>query len=165
MAMLELAWILALIVNDVSQPQWYAIPTGLYFTVVGILEGRRGRKLFANILEGFGLAVLLVTSFIQSLNGAEGFPYFILLLVEGVVIIWWGAVRRRKVALFAGIFASALNVVAQVVVLINVYEVNRWFIFLGVGVLLITSAVFVERKREAIISQSRTWREELDKWD
>ena len=135
------------------------------FTIVGILERQRGRRVFAMILESFGLAVLLVTSFVQSLNGAQGFPYFVLLLVEGVLVIWWGAARRERAAFYAGIGASALNVVAQVIVLINVYEINRWIIILGVGLLLVTIAVFVERQREKIIRKSREWRQALEKWE
>jgi len=165
MGMLQLAWVLVLIVQDIKEPQWYAIPAGLYFIGVGFFERQRKRGLFAIVVEGFGLAVLLVTSFIQSLNGAEGFPYFVLLLVEGLVVIWWGASQRLQIPFFAGLGASVLNVVAQVVVLVSVYDVNRWFIFLGVGMLLVTVAVFVERQRESIISRTQEWREGLESWE
>jgi len=165
MAMLQLAWALALIVGDVKEPQWYAIPAGLYFTGVGYLERRRRRGLFPVIVESFGLAVLLFTSFRQSLN-ADGFPYFVLLLVEGLVVIWWGASQRLKVPFFTGLGASALNVVAQVVVLVvNVFSAYRWFIILGVGLLLVAAAVFVERQRVRIIARAQEWREELGTWE
>jgi hypothetical protein len=68
MAMLELAWALALITREIQQPQLYAIPAGLYFIGLGILERRRERRPFTIYIECFGLAVLLLTSFIQSLN-------------------------------------------------------------------------------------------------
>jgi len=165
LALLELDWGFALLDRNVTQPQWYAIPVGLYFTFVGHLERRQGRKTFAAFIEGFGLAVLLVASFIQSLNGAAGFPYFLLLLVEGLVVIWWGAMQRRKIPLVLGVGASALNVIAQVIVLINVYDVHRWLIILGVGVLLVTTAVFVERKRLQIIARAQDWLEVLDTWE
>jgi hypothetical protein len=165
MAMLQLAWVLALIVNDVRQPQGYAIPAGLYFAGAGYLERKRGRGLFAIIVESFGLAVLLVTSFIQSLDGAQGFPYFLLLLVEGLLVIWWGVWRRLRIPFFIGLGASAFNVVAQVVVLVNVYDVNRWFVFLGVGLLLVATAVYIERKREQIISRAQEWWEDLEAWE
>ncbi len=69
-------------------------------------------------------------------------------------MIWWGAAQRLKVPFAIGLGASALNVVAQVVVLVNVYEVNRWFIILGVGLLLVTAAVSVERQRVRIIARA-----------
>jgi len=165
MAMLILAWALVLVVRDVRQPQLYAIPAGLYLTGMGFLERQRVRRPFAIIVEGFGLSVLLLTSFTQSLSGAEGFPYFLLLLVEALLTIWWGAAQRIRVPFFMGLGASVLNVVAQVVVLIDVYQVNRWFIFLTVGLLLVTAAVFVERQRERIIARSQEWREALETWE
>jgi hypothetical protein len=165
LALLELDWALILIDQEIEQPQLYAIPAGLYFVLVGFLERRQGRKVFATILEGFGMAVLVVTSFIQSIDGVEGFPYFLLLMAEGLIVIWWGIVQQRRIPFFIGVAASVLNVVSQVVVLINVYDVQRWIIILGVGILLVTAAIFVERQRERIIAQMQEWREELETWD
>jgi len=164
MGMLLLAWVLLLIVQDVSQPQWYAIPAGLYFTGMGHLERMRGRGVFAKIVEGFGLAVLLVTSYVQSVVDAA-FVYFLILLIEGVLVLWWGAGRRQRLPFFAGIGAIALNVTTQVIVLINIYDVNRWITILGVGLLFVTAAIFVERQREKIIARSQEWRETLDTWE
>jgi hypothetical protein len=165
LVMLELAWVFVLIDQKVRQPQLFAIPAGLYFAFVGHLERSRGRKTFAALVESFGIAVLLVSSFIQSLDGAAGFPYFLLLLVEGLIVIWWGAMQRRKIPYILGIGASVLNVVAQVIVLVNVYEVQRMVIILGVGLLLVTTAVFVERKREQIIARTQDWLETIDTWE
>jgi hypothetical protein len=171
MAMLLAAWVLVLLRWDITQPQWYAIPTGLYFTGIGFLERRRAsalqnptRLLFAILVESFGLAVLLLTSFIQSLDSTTGFPYFVLLLIEALLVTWWGAGRRLRLPFFIGLGASALNVVAQVVVVINVYEVDRWLIIFGVGLLLVTLAVFVERQRLRVIAQAQVWREALETW-
>jgi hypothetical protein len=153
-----------MVTREAREPQLYAIPVGLYFTLIGYLENRKGNRLFAQILEGFGLAILLITAFIQSLNGINGFPYFLLLLAEGILAIWWGAGRRMKIPFFAGILACVVNVVAQVVVLVRVYEVSRWFIILGVGLFLVGAAVFIERRREQLIKQSQQWRDALDSW-
>lgn len=165
MGFLLVGWALALIVYDVQQPQWYALPGGLYFIGVGYLERRRGlRKLFAVGIESFGLMVLLLTSFIQSLNPEQGFPYFLLLLVEALLAVWWGAARRLKAPFFVGLGTSALNVVAQVIVLMGVYDINRFIIIFGVGVLLVTVAVFVERQRTLILAKAQEWREALETW-
>ena len=165
MAMLQFAWIILLIIRDVTQPQFYAIPAGLYFTGMGFLERRRRGGLFALLIEGFGLAVLLVTSFVQSLNGAEGFPYFVLLLFEGLVVAWWGSFNRLRIPFFIGIGSSVINVIAQIILLVNVYDINRWIVILGVGVTLTTAAVLVERKRERLIEQAKEWRETIEKWE
>jgi hypothetical protein len=171
MALVELAWVLTLMVREVRQPQWYAIPAGLFFIAMGTLERQRARRLFATYVESFGLSVLLLTSFAQSLDAEAGWPYFLLLLVEGLLVVWWGAARRIKVSFFIGLGASALNVAAQVVVLANVYrplhgyEVNQWIIVLGAGLLLLTVAPLVERQRDRIIARAQGWREVLEAWE
>jgi hypothetical protein len=163
LSMLLAAWSLALAFQNVRQPQFYAIPAAIYFTIIGYLEGRRGNRVFGLILEGFGLAVLLVTSFIQSLGGS-GFWYFLLLLVESLLVIWWGAVRHQRLAFFTGIGFSVLNVIAQIVNLVRIYQVNRWFIILGVGLLLVLLAVFIERRREQLVVEAKGWQDTLATW-
>jgi hypothetical protein len=165
MALLEIAWAMLLIVNDVMQPQWYAIPAGLYFIGIAYLEWHRNRHRYALGIEILGLGVLLLTSFIQSLNGAEGFPYFVLLMFESLLIIGWGVLQKRKIPFFTGIGASALNIVAQVIVLVSVYNINIWLVALGVGLLIMAIAVYVEFKREKLRVRSRELSEALEKWE
>jgi hypothetical protein len=175
MAMLELAWALALIAGDVKQPQLYAIPAGLYFVGIGVLERRWERRPFAIYIECFGLSVLLLTSFIQSLDSVEGLPYFLLLLVEALLVVWWGAARRIKIPFFIGLVTSVLNVVGQVTTLLLAGRstssgggdplLTAILIILGAGLLLIFLAVFAERQLERIIARTQEWREVLDTWE
>jgi hypothetical protein len=168
MGMLQLAWVLILIFANIAEPEVYAIPAGLYFIGMGYLERRRpgARKLFAVIIESFGLAVMLLTAFIQSLNGgAEGLPHFVLLIAEGALVIWWGAARRLKIPFFIGLAASALNVAGQIVVLFGGgATLTRWIIIGGAGILFVTAAVFVERQRVRLIAKAQEWREALEAW-
>ncbi len=165
MALLELAWVLALVINDVAEPQWYAIPGGLYFMGLGYLEWTRSKSRYAVGLEVLGLGVLLVTSLAQSLNGAEGFPYFILLIAEGLLVIWWGVYQKRKIPFFTGIGASAINIAAQVIVLISVYDINRWLVAFGVGLIIMAMAIYIERSREQLRARAQELSETLEKWE
>ncbi len=164
MGMLLFAWVVLLVVQDITEPQWYAIPAGIYFTAMGHLERKRGRGFFAKIIEGFGLAVLLVTSFMQSV-GDGGFIYFIILLVEGLLVLWWGNMRRQKIPFFAGLGASVLNIISQVIILVRVYDINRWITILGVGLVLVVIAIFVEKQRETIVARSKEWSDKMDTWE
>jgi hypothetical protein len=163
--MLLLAWVMVLVIQDVRQPQLYAIPFGLYLAGIGYLERRQGRVMFGNIMECFGFSVMLLTSFVQSLGGTGGFPYFLLLMAESLAIFWWGAAQHCKTPLFIGIGGSVINILAQVVVLVNVYQVSRWFVTLGVGLTLVVIGVIVERKRERILSRAKEWRVTIEAWD
>jgi hypothetical protein len=165
MALLEVAWAMLLIMSDVSQPQWYAIPAGLYFMVVAYLEWHRDRKRYAVGIEILGLGVLLLTSLTQSLNGADGFPYFVLLMFESLLVVTWGVYQKRKIPFFSGLGASALNIIAQVIVLVNVYDINIWLVALGVGVVIMGIAVYVEFKREQLRARSRQLTEALERWE
>jgi len=165
MALLEIAWAMALYMNDVSQPQWYAIPGGLYFMGLAYLEWRRNKSKYAIGIELLGLGILLITSFTQSLNGAQGFTYFVLLMLESLLIIWWGTIQKRKIPFFVGIGFSALNIVAQVIVLVNVYNISIWLVGLGMGLIIMTIAVFVELRREQLRTRTREWGETLEKWE
>jgi hypothetical protein len=165
MGLLIAGWSLFLFVRNVEQPQFYAIPAGLYFTGMGFFERARRPGRFALLIESLGLALLLVTSFAQSLNGETGFPYFLLLLVEGLLVVWWGAARRLRVPFVIGLTASVINVLAQVVVLVRVYDVNRWIIIFGVGILLVGLGIFVERRREMLLARAQEFRDMLERWD
>ncbi|HET7145099.1 MAG TPA: hypothetical protein VFI68_13860, partial [Anaerolineales bacterium] len=165
MALLEAAWALALYVSDVSQPQWYAIPGGLYFMGLAYLEWQRNRSKYAIGIELLGLGILLITSLTQSLNGAKGFLYFVLLMVESLLIIWWGTIQKRKIPFFVGIGFSALNIIAQVIVLVNVYNISIWLVGLGMGLIIMAIAVYVELRREQLRARTREWSETLEKWE
>jgi hypothetical protein len=164
MAMLQIAWVLLLLDRDVSQPQLYAIPAGLYFVIIGELERRRGRNAFANYLCAFGLAVIFLTSFIQSLDTDTGLPYFVLLLIESLLVVGYGVFMQEKVPFFAGLSAAFLNVIGQLILLATVSDVLRWIVILGTGLLLVSLAILVERRREEIASQIGEWRTALSTW-
>ena len=165
-ALLEAAWVMALIMNDVTQPQWYAIPGGLYFIGLGYMEWMRSKSKYAIGLEILGLGVLLVTSFAQSLDGDTGLPYFALLLAEGLLVIWWGVYQKRKIPFFTGIGASTINIVAQVIILFSDAGTNtRWLIAFGVGLLIMGIAIYIERSRERLRERARELSETLEKWE
>jgi len=166
-ALLLAAWAVLLLSNNVAQPQWYALPAGLYLMGIGYLERRVGRKPLAVIIEALGLAVLLVTTFTQSLDGgAAGLPYFILLIVEAMGAVAWGALRRLKSPFFIGLAANAINVLAQLVLLFaGPSTLIRWLIIGGTGLFIVGAAVFVERQRERLLTQATAWRETLAAWD
>jgi hypothetical protein len=68
-----------------------------------------------------------------------------------------------------------LNVVAQVTVLLSAWRevpaeegdplLTAVLIILGVGLLIVFLAVFVERQRERIIARTQEWREMLETWE
>jgi len=102
------------------------------------------------------------------LNGETGLAYFVLLLVESLLVIGWGVLQKRKIPFFIGIGSSAINIAAQVIILISVHDihrVNRWLVAFGAGLLITGIAIVAELKREQLRARSRQLSEALEKWD
>ncbi len=73
--------------------------------------------------------------------------------------------RALKVAA-AGIGASALNILAQVVIMFTFADTNRrWLIAFGAGLLLMGIAIYIERSREQLRTRARELSETLEKWE
>jgi hypothetical protein len=161
--MIEAALVLLLITWEVRQPQWFAIPAGLYFVGVGIFERRRGRKGFALAVESLGLVVMLVTSFIQSLDREVGGLYFAMMLFEGLVMVGWAAQQKRKAPFLIGLAGNMVNIAGQIVlVFLGGSGLTRWLIGIGVGLLLLLATMFAERW---IIPRAQDLRERLEAWE
>jgi hypothetical protein len=81
------------------------------------------------------------------------------------LVIWWGVIQKRKIPFFTGVGATVLNIIAQVTVLVSVYNINIWLVGLGIGLLIMIIAVLVELKREQLRARSRKLSETLEKWE
>jgi hypothetical protein len=150
---------------DMAGFQWYALPAGLYLLGVGWLEWRQGHRTLARWIDRAGMLVWLGTAWWQSLPGvmADGWPYAILMGVESLLLIWWGSARRQKRFLYVGAAGVVLNAVTQSIE--PLLSANRWVVFGLAGLLLVSLAILVERRLEAIRGLSLELRERLEGWE
>lgn len=163
-ALLLCAWSLEwFLVRGLREVQWYAIPAGLYMLVVGYLESRQGRKQLACWIDRAALLLLLGSSFYQSLAEGYGWPYALLMGAESLFLIWWGSARRQKRFLYFGLVGVVTDVSGQLVE--PLLSVNRWIVFGGVGLVIITVAILVERSLETVKRVSQEWQERLEEWE
>jgi hypothetical protein len=144
------------------EPQWYAVPAGVYLLGVGYLEWRQGRKTLARWIDRAGLLLLLLSSFWQSMTEPNGWPYALLMGAEGLAITWWGSARRQRRFLYFGVAGVVVDVVGQ---LIEPFLSANWIVYGVVGLILVTIAVLVERQLEAVMRLSRQLRERLEDWE
>ena len=145
------------------EPQWYAVPAGVYLLGVGYLEWRQGRKTLARWIDRAGLLLLLLSSFWQSMTEPNGWPYALLMGAEGLVIAWWGSARRQRRFLYFGVAGVVVNVAGQLIE--PLLSANRWIVFGVAGLMLVAVAVLVERQLEAVMRLSRELRERLEEWE
>jgi hypothetical protein len=144
------------------EPQWYAVPAGIYLLGVGYLEWRQDRKTLARWIDRAGLLLLLLSSFWQSMTEPNGWPYALLMGAEGLAITWWGSARRQRRFLYFGVAGVVVDVVGQ---LIEPFLSANWIVYGVVGLILVTIAVLVERQLEAVMRLSRELRERLEEWE
>jgi hypothetical protein len=145
------------------EPQWYAVPAGVYLLGVGYLEWRQDRKALARWIDRAGLVLLFLSSFWQSMTEANGWPYALLMGAEALLIVWWGSARRQRRFLYFGVAAVVVDVAGQSVE--PLLSANRWIVLGVAGLILVAVAVFVERRLEALTRLSRELRERLEEWE
>ncbi len=160
MAMLLGAWSLEwLLVWGMREVQWYAVPAGLYLLGIGYLEWTRGSRAWARWIDYAGLLLLLGSSFWQSQSKEPGWPYAIVMAVEGMLILWWGSARRLRRFLYAGAAGLLIDGVGQFIT--QLPSSNRWIAFLVAGILLLGLAILIERR----IIKLQELRKRLETWE
>jgi hypothetical protein len=151
-----------LLLWNLREVQWYAIPAGVYLLGVGYLEWTAGSRTLARWIDRAALVLLLGSAFWQSL-GADGTPYALLMGTEGLLVGWWGSTRRLRRFLYAGVAGVTLDVSGQLVE--PLLSANRWIVFGVTGMLLVTLAILVERRLETVLALSEDVRERLERWE
>jgi hypothetical protein len=155
--MLLTSWLLqAFYIQQLTNIQWYVLPTGFYLLGIGYFEWRQGHKTLGRWLDYFAIALMMGTLFWQTL--IFGLAYALLLGAVGFLFIWWGTARRLRRFLYSG---TGGVVLAAVGILVNQFwSINQWIVFGVVGLLVIITAIVVERKLDDI----KAW-QELETWE
>lgn len=151
-----------LLVWGQREVQWYVVPAALYLLGIGYLEWRQGSRPLARWIDRAALLLLFGSAFWQSL-GDSGWPYYVLLLVEGLLVLWWGSTRRLRRFLYAGVAAVTIGTAGQLIE--PLLSANRWIVFGVAGILLVGLAILVERRLEVALALSREVRQRLEEWE
>jgi hypothetical protein len=160
--MLVCAWIIAAFTYMPEQPQLYALPAGAYLLLVAAAERfRAGHSLPVQVLDLLGVAILLGVTFAQSLP--HNFSYGMILGIEALIVIVLGIVQRVRLLFFAGLVAFILNVAVQSLSVAQ--QLEKTLVAFVIGLILVTVAVFVERKRDYLLAQSRRLWAEFETWN
>ena len=159
---------------ELEQPQVYVLPVGVYLLAIGQLERRRLGWQLTMPLVGTALFLILGTTLLQSLSllGDEGqeFIYGLVLLAESLVLVTWGTLQRVRLTFFTGNVSAIVAILVMIgqplVPAASALDVEPLAaIFGGIGIVLLGIAVFLERKREAVLQRGREWLGRLDDWD
>jgi hypothetical protein len=137
--------------------QWYALPAGLYLLTIAYLEWQRDHRSLARSIDYAATFLMLGSLFWQT--WVFGWGFFLLLIAEGLLAMWWGSARRLRRFLYAGMVGVVLATLGQ---LLNALRsVNQWLVFGLIGLLLVVAAIAVERKLEEL----KVWQDSLESWE
>jgi hypothetical protein len=143
--------------DDTQRVQLYALPAGAYLLTIAYLEWRRGNRTLARWLDYAAVLLMMGSLFWQTM--LFGWTFALLLGAEGFAAFWWGSARRLRRFLYVGMLGVVLATLAQ---LLNALQsVNQWIVFGLIGLLVVLTAVAIERQLEAI----KAWRETLETWE
>jgi hypothetical protein len=161
------AYALRLVVLEVSEPQAFAIPSGLYLLAITFNEWRRGtRGDVRHLLEVTGLVLILGTSISQSMGllgaGDDRYQYALLLLVQSLALFGLAAVVHWRYTFFGSI---AGTVIAVAVFLEQpLRTMNTWYLLLIIGIAMLIIVGFIERRRQEIPVWLTQWKQRLESW-
>ncbi|MFQ5934354.1 MAG: SCO7613 C-terminal domain-containing membrane protein, partial [Dehalococcoidia bacterium] len=164
------AYMILLGLFDVDQPLLFVVPAGAYLLAVAYLEWRRGTRVPVRMLETGGLVLLLGFTLVLSISevatfrDGQGHIYYSLFLFFGSLgVFLWGALIHWKRPFIAGIAVFVANFFTLLGLPIQLVE-EWWWIVLGIALVFIGGAVFLERYRERLMALGREWAERLEEW-
>ena len=147
---------------DVGEPQSYILPAGLALLGVGWNERRLERSLTYQGSLVAGLVLLMGSAFVQSL-GRGNWPYALLLLVESLVALGWGARKHLRRLVQVGGLALLANGIAQVGPAF--VGLSGWIQLGLTGAVLFTVGIVALIKREEILAARQRLTTEWREWE
>lgn len=152
-------WVL--LIQDLRELQLYAIPAGVYLLGVGWVEWRIGSRNLARWIDRAALLLLFGSTFWQSFGVWGGF-YALLMIIEGLLVVWWGSFRRLRRFLYLGVAAVIVAVAGQI---IEPLLALNTFILLLLGGLLVGLGIALERRLENVRLLARDMQSRLEHWE
>jgi hypothetical protein len=149
------------VIQRQDEVQLYALPASVYLLAVGWVEWRYGFRPLAALIDYAAFVLLLGSVFWQAF-GAWGGLYALLMISEGLVLVWVGSARRMRRHLYAGIAAVLLAIISQI--LEPLFNPNA-FVLLLLGGLLVVLGIALERRLEAVRTLTKEFSQRLEDWD
>lgn len=142
--------------------QYYAIPASIYLFGIGWFEWRTGSKTLATWIDRAALLLLFGSVFWQSLTSDNGAWYALLMIVEGLLVLWWGSARRLRRLLYAGVLGVVVALLGQLIRPLLAFNTVAMLIL---GLVLLVLGILLERQLENVRALSQDMRQRLEHWE
>ncbi len=141
--------------------QLYAIPAGFYLLGVGWAEWNWGSRGLARWIDRAALLLLFGSAFWQSF-GPYGGVYALVMMGEGLLVAWFGSMRRLRRLLYAGVGGVVTAVAGQ---LVEPLLAANTYVLLLLGAFLGAAGIALERRLDKVRGFSKEVRALLEHWE
>jgi hypothetical protein len=141
--------------------QLYAIPAGFYLLGVGWAEWNWGSRGLARWIDRAALLLLFGSAFWQSF-GPYGGVYALVMMAEGLLVAWFGSMRRLRRLLYAGVGGVVTAVAGQ---LVEPLLAANTYVLLLLGAFLVAVGIALERRLDKVRGFSKEVRALLEHWE
>ncbi|MBX3058480.1 MAG: hypothetical protein KF770_18610 [Anaerolineae bacterium] len=141
--------------------QLYAIPAGFYLLGVGWAEWNWGSRGLARWIDRAALLLLFGSAFWQSF-GPYGGVYALVMMGEGLLVAWFGSMRRLRRLLYAGVGGVITAVAGQ---LVEPLLAANTYVLLLLGAFLVAVGIALERRLDKVRGFSKEVRALLEHWE
>lgn len=141
--------------------QLYAIPAGFYLLGVGWAEWSWGSRRLAAWIDRAALLLLFGSAFWQSF-GPYGGVYALVMIGEGLLVAWFGSMRRLRRLLYAGVGGVVTAVAGQ---LVEPLLAANTYVLLLLGAFLVAVGIALERRLDKVRGFSKEVRALLEHWE
>ncbi|GIK57155.1 MAG: hypothetical protein HND44_20515 [Chloroflexi bacterium] len=141
--------------------QLYAIPTGFYLLGVGWAEWNWGSRGLARWIDRAALLLLFGSAFWQSF-GPYGGVYALVMIGEGLLVAWFGSMRRLRRLLYGGMGGVITAVTGQ---LVEPLLAANTYVLLLLGAFLVAVGIALERRLDKVRGFSKEVRALLEHWE
>jgi hypothetical protein len=156
------AWSLWLLyVQGQTELQLYALPASIYLFAVGWLEWTYGSRNLASWIDRAAIVLMFGAAFWQSF-GHWGLAYALLMMIEGLALVWLGSVRRLRRLLYAGVAGVVTAVFGQLIEPLFNLET---YVFLILGAALLAAGILIEQRREKVLQLANEFKLKLEDWE
>jgi hypothetical protein len=125
------------------------------------MEWRHGHQTIGRWLDWLGVTILYASAFWQSF-GPQGELYALLMIMEGLLIAWFGSMRRLRRLLYLGMAGVITAVAGQ---LVEPLLALNTFVLLLLGAALVGLGIALERRLDKVRELSYELRAKMEHWE
>lgn len=160
-----IAYIIKIIELDVSFIEWYSVPIGIYIIAMGYLLQKRHPEIkiigISDLVGMMSICCAPTIAFMVTTAAPDAQLHALFAALLALVFLAVGVIGRTKLFFFGGILFLAWNATYQGWEF--VYALPKWVTIGALGLVLVVSGIYLERRREEFLAWMKSTKDTLIK--